>query len=260
LTSNSEVNSPQLRVRPPGAGLQAGRDEFASLSDASSSRTPRSIASRAPRRDRPRTGATECRSSRQLRARATCRRGLRALSDDLASPCDANSSRTLRPSATRVTAEHPRTTANLRAPPVSAAVDVGQRSGRAVGQASLTPETMTSRPAGRLVRRNRRRPTLPGPCEPSTIGAVGLNCSVRNGKRCFPHAIATGNCARPGGPSKLHSFSRNGISIRQALDPLVPVSYVCRHTSRSGLSTWWSTRGLTPSRGWESSSRGRLPA
>ena len=40
---------------------------------------------------------------------------------------------------------------------------------------------------------NRRRPTLPGPCEPSTIGAEGLNCSVRNGKRCFPLAKATGN-------------------------------------------------------------------
>ncbi len=40
--------------------------------------------------------------------------------------------------------------------------------------------------------RNRRRPTLPGPCGPSTIGAEGLNCSVRNGKRCFPLAIATG--------------------------------------------------------------------
>jgi hypothetical protein len=111
------------------------------------------------------------------------------------------------------------------------------------------------------VPRNRRRPTLPGPCEPSTIGAVGLNCSVRNGKRCFPHAIATGNCARPGAvPQNCTVFPQNGISIRQALDPLVPVSCVCHHTSRSGLSTWWSTRGLTPSRGWESSSRGRLPA
>src|SRR4029453_2213671 len=49
-------------------------------------------------------------------------------------------------------------------------------------------------------------------------------------------------------------------NIRQALDPLVPVSYACWHVSRSGLSTWWSTRGLTPSRGWENSSRGRLPA
>src|SRR4029078_7469083 len=45
--------------------------------------------------------------------------------------------------------------------------------------------------------KDRRRPTLPGPCEPSTIGAVGLNFSVRNGKRCFPHAIATGNLAEP---------------------------------------------------------------
>src|SRR5205807_7738068 len=41
--------------------------------------------------------------------------------------------------------------------------------------------------------KNRQRPTLPGPCEPSTIGAEGLNCSVRNGKRCFPLAKATGN-------------------------------------------------------------------
>src|SRR5918996_1658963 len=49
-------------------------------------------------------------------------------------------------------------------------------------------------------------------------------------------------------------------NIRQALDPLVPVSYAHYCASRSGLSTWWSTRGLTPSRGWENSSRGRLPA
>jgi hypothetical protein len=48
-------------------------------------------------------------------------------------------------------------------------------------------------PLGRpIAQKNRRRPTLPGPCEPSTIGAEGLNCSVRNGKRCFPLAKATG--------------------------------------------------------------------
>ena len=35
----------------------------------------------------------------------------------------------------------------------------------------------------------RRRPTLPGACAPSTIGAVGLNFSVRNGKRCTPDAM-----------------------------------------------------------------------
>src|SRR5262249_36055031 len=43
-----------------------------------------------------------------------------------------------------------------------------------------------------LTEKNRRRPTLPGPLEPSTIGAEGLNFSVRNGKRCFPLAKATG--------------------------------------------------------------------
>ena len=37
--------------------------------------------------------------------------------------------------------------------------------------------------------KNRRRPTLPGACAPSTIGAGGLNFSVRNGKRCFPAAM-----------------------------------------------------------------------
>ena len=36
-----------------------------------------------------------------------------------------------------------------------------------------------------------RRPTLPRVC--STIGAVGLNFSVRNGKRWNPVAITTGN-------------------------------------------------------------------
>ncbi len=50
------------------------------------------------------------------------------------------------------------------------------------------------------------------------------------------------------------------INIRQALDPLVPVSYRYYYPSTAGLSTWWSTRGLTPSKGWENSSRGRLPA
>src|SRR4029450_13257023 len=63
-------------------------------------------------------------------------------------------------------------------------------------------------PTGGARDKNRRRPTLPGSCEPSTIGAEGLNCSVRNGKRCFPLAIATGKgreTCPPGGPSKPHS-------------------------------------------------------
>jgi hypothetical protein len=47
---------------------------------------------------------------------------------------------------------------------------------------------------------NRRRPTLPGGCPPSTIGAGGLNFSVRNGKRCNPAAITAeivGRMAHP---------------------------------------------------------------
>ena len=44
--------------------------------------------------------------------------------------------------------------------------------------------------------KNRRRPTLPGGCPPSTIGAERLNCSVRNGKRCFPLAMRHRNFAR----------------------------------------------------------------
>ena len=42
---------------------------------------------------------------------------------------------------------------------------------------------------GLSLRNSRRRPTLPGGCPPSTIGASGLNFSVRNGKRCTPAAI-----------------------------------------------------------------------
>ena len=43
--------------------------------------------------------------------------------------------------------------------------------------------------------RNRRRPTLPGALAPSTIGAGGLNCRVRDGNGCYPTAIATEICA-----------------------------------------------------------------
>ena len=60
-----------------------------------------------------------------------------------------------------------------------------------------------SRPRGGFVEvKDRRRPTLPGSCPPSTIGAEGLNGSVRNGKRCFPLAMATENRSRPRGPGE----------------------------------------------------------
>ena len=42
----------------------------------------------------------------------------------------------------------------------------------------------------------RRRPTLPGRVQPSTIGAEGLNFCVRYGNRWYPFAIATGNSSR----------------------------------------------------------------
>ena len=49
---------------------------------------------------------------------------------------------------------------------------------------------------GLELKKNRRRPTLPGGCPPSTIGAERLNCSVRNGKRCFPFAMRHRKFAR----------------------------------------------------------------
>ena len=45
----------------------------------------------------------------------------------------------------------------------------------------------------------RRRPTLPGRVQPSTIGAEGLNFCVRDGNRWDPFAIVTGNCCVVGG-------------------------------------------------------------
>src|SRR5205807_253521 len=66
-------------------------------------------------------------------------------------------------------------------------------------------------------KKNRRRPTLPGGCPPSTIGPGELNFSVRNGKRCFPagmtaelskarrFAYARGSEQYARAPSKLHS-------------------------------------------------------
>ncbi len=73
--------------------------------------------------------------------------------------------------------------------------------------------------------KNRRRPTLPGGCPPSTIGAEWLNCSVRNGKRCFPLAMRHRNFARPPRWSlkTAQGLKVSNKNIRQALDPLVPV-------------------------------------
>ena len=42
-----------------------------------------------------------------------------------------------------------------------------------------------------MERRTWQRPTLPGGCPPSTIGAGGLNCRVRDGTGCTPAAYVT---------------------------------------------------------------------
>ena len=43
----------------------------------------------------------------------------------------------------------------------------------------------------------RRRPTLPGRFQPSTISVLRLNFCVRDGNRWIPQAIVTGNWAGP---------------------------------------------------------------
>ena len=52
-----------------------------------------------------------------------------------------------------------------------------------------TRSVRTKKAASRRPSKGGRCPTLPGACAPSTIGAGGLNFSVRNGKRCIPAAM-----------------------------------------------------------------------
>ena len=79
-------------------------------------------------------------------------------------------------------------------------------------------------PEGGSQKKNRRRPTLPGGCPPSTIGAEGLNGSVRNGKRCFPLAMTTEICRdRPPRRGLKTARRPKKDKNRQDLDPLVPV-------------------------------------
>src|ERR1700681_3119149 len=82
---------------------------------------------------------------------------------------------------------------------------------------------------------SRRRPALPGGRPPSTIGAGGLNCRVRNGNGCCPAAMVTGNLAPhrrpwddPGGgaavrPPRERSIASTSRISLQALGRLVPV-------------------------------------
>src|SRR5579884_657133 len=52
------------------------------------------------------------------------------------------------------------------------------------------------RPTGSLLRIIWRRPTLEGPCGPTTIGAGGLNCRVRDGNGWNPAAMIARNLIR----------------------------------------------------------------
>ena len=126
----------------------------------------------------------------------------------------------------------------------------------------------------------RRRPTLPGRFQPSTISVLRLNFCVRDGNRWIPQAIVTGNSSgslpfaaslplrlAPGfAPSKPHrsaplrspdlgslrfasDFPHNlFLSPDQALDRLVSSSSIRCRTSTDDLSTLSSSRGLTCSR------------
>ena len=67
----------------------------------------------------------------------------------------------------------------------------------AMGPANLRPRRRRTPIAGGPSHvRARRRPTLPGPLDPSTIGAGGLNFRVRNGNGCDPSAMATEICCQ----------------------------------------------------------------
>ena len=63
----------------------------------------------------------------------------------------------------------------------------------------IRPKKQRKRTLDRVSIGIRRRPSLPGRVQPSTIGAEGLNFCVRYGNRWDPFAIATGNCIVLGG-------------------------------------------------------------
>ena len=113
----------------------------------------------------------------------------------------------------------------------------------------------------------RRRPTLPGRFQPSTISVLRLNFCVRDGNRWIPQAIVTGNMGFSRSPFRtlktaqvrFHfalsdhdaapllalTFFLKSSSLDQALDRLVSPSSIHCCTSTDDLSTLSSSRGLT---------------
>jgi hypothetical protein len=170
----------------------------------------------------------------------------------------------------RVTRVCARSTACRRRPSL-----IGSRAHGTPASASART-TRRSAAAARSNRRSRRRiadgPPAGGPSLSQKTGGVLLSQALASqvpsalrgltalfgmgrGVSPSPKPPEKHERPRPHGPSKLHSATAGTTKkIRQALDPLVPVSFERHRPSRSGLSTWWSTRGLTPSRGWQSSS------
>ncbi len=96
---------------------------------------------------------------------------------------------------------------------------------RAAPSGVAGPRQRARHPMGAwLVERNGRRPTLPGACAPSTIGANRLDFSVRNGKRYFPVAKTAQlvrSCAMSQHPQ--NSIATKMSSSNQDLEQLVRV-------------------------------------
>jgi hypothetical protein len=150
---------------------------------------------------------------------------------------------------------------------------------RAVGRTNMKKGvgfgSKDPRPTPLLQVKCRRCPTLPHPTECSTIGAEGLSFRVRNGTGRFPNAKTTDNTIHKSTTaltlpehttmmvvvcSGSHSGCAQQKCCGEALGLLVPVNYTHYCASISGLSTQWSTGGLNPAWGWETSSWNELPA
>ena len=83
----------------------------------------------------------------------------------------------------------------------------------------------------------RRRPTLPGRFQPSTISVLRLNFCVRDGNRCDPFVIATGNCELVCQAPRRFLLGNSLLSLRSAIAPLAvrfqsPLLGTFRFTSR----------------------------
>ena len=201
------------------------------------------------RGDHPHRAATARRGAadRRRRARAVrAQRGPRALTSRVRAGRPARSSQRLpgspvgrrgerQRSAARLRSDR-RTMAKRREPPVGGSRDLEKTGGVLLSQALASQV-------------------------PSALRGLTALFGMGRGVSPSPKPPEKGERPRPPRSFKTaqrhngyHSLFTRIKKIRQALDPLVPVSFERYRPSRSGLSTWWSTRGLTPSRGWESSS------